>query len=62
MQTLYSSPAYAAIVLIIWVVCLVLNIWVAKKKGKNIALWVILSIFLSWIALVINALTGERKE
>ena len=47
--------------LIIWIVCLVLNIMVAKQKNRSVALWVVLSIFFSWIALIIN-LAMKPKE
>ena len=55
------SPAASIIGIIIWVVCLVLNIYLAKKKNRSIALWVILSIFFSWIVLIIN-LVMKPKE
>ena len=41
---------------IIWVVCLILNIYLAKKKNRSVAAWVVLSIFFSWIALIILAI------
>ncbi len=41
---------------IIWVVCLILNIYLAKKKNRSVGAWVVLSIFFSWIALIILAI------
>ncbi|WP_294785907.1 hypothetical protein [uncultured Eubacterium sp.] len=49
------------VMLIIWIVCLVLNIKIAKEKNRNVALWVVLSIFFSWITLIIN-LAMKPKE
>ncbi|MCD8152864.1 MAG: hypothetical protein LUD71_07370 [Clostridiales bacterium] len=39
---------------IIWIVCLILNIKIAKNKNRNVAAWVVLSVFFSWIVLIIN--------
>lgn len=55
------SPAVSIVGLIIWIVCLVLNIIIAKKKNRSIAAWVVLSIFFSWIVLIIN-LAMKPKE
>ncbi len=44
------------VALIIWIVCLVANIKIAQKRQKSVALWVVLSVFFSWIALIINAI------
>ena len=38
---------------IFWIACLILNIYLAKKKNRSVAAWVILSIFFSWIALIV---------
>ncbi|MCD8364620.1 MAG: hypothetical protein LUC83_02175 [Clostridiales bacterium] len=40
--------------LIIWIVCLIFNIRIAQKKNRSIAVWVVLSVFFSWITLIIN--------
>ena len=48
--------------LIIWIVCLVLNIMVAKQKNRSVALWVVLSIFFSWIALIINSAMKPKEN
>ena len=40
--------------LIIWIACLVANIKVAEQKNRSVVKWVILSVFFSWIALIIN--------
>lgn len=55
------SPAVLIVGWIIWIVCLVLNIIIAKKKNRSIAAWVVLSIFFSWIVLIIN-LAMKPKE
>ncbi|MCR5665338.1 MAG: hypothetical protein K6G01_00780 [Eubacterium sp.] len=41
---------------IIWIVCLIANIKLATKKNRSVAAWVILSIFFSWIALIVLAI------
>ena len=41
--------------LIIWILCLIGNIKIAQSKNRSVAAWVILSVFFSWIALIINA-------
>lgn len=38
---------------IIWILSVCLTCYLAKRKGRNIALWVVLSVFFSWIALII---------
>ena len=48
--------------LIIWIVCLVLNIKIAKAKGRNLVLWVILSIIFSWITLIFNAVLPAKNR
>ncbi len=42
--------------LAIWVVCLIVNIKLAIKKNRSVAAWVVLSIFFSWIALIVLAI------
>jgi len=56
-----ANPGVSIVGIIIWIVCLVLNIYVAKQKNRSIAAWVVLSIFFSWIALIIN-LVMKPKE
>ena len=46
---------------IIWIVCLILNIKIAQNKGRRVAAWVVLSIFFSWIALIINLLLPPKR-
>lgn len=46
--------------LIIWIVCLVANIKIAKAKNRRVVVWVILSVFFSWIALIVNAVLPEK--
>ncbi|MCD8108895.1 MAG: hypothetical protein LUE14_02160 [Clostridiales bacterium] len=48
--------------LIIWIVCLVLNIRIAQRKNRNLALWVVLSVFFSWITLIVNAVLPARQS
>ncbi|MCC8030021.1 MAG: FHA domain-containing protein [Lachnospiraceae bacterium] len=47
--------AVSAINWIVWILSLIGNIYLAKKKNRSVAAWVVLSIFFSWIALIINA-------
>ena len=56
-----ANPAVSVVGVIIWIVCLVLNIYLAKKKNRSVAAWVILSIFFSWIALIINAVMKPKE-
>lgn len=39
--------------ILIWVVSICLTCYLAKKKGRNIVSWLVLSLFFSWIALII---------
>ena len=47
--------------LIIWIVCLIANIKQAQQKNRNVAVWVVLSVFFSWIALIINAVMKPKE-
>lgn len=47
---------------IIWIVCLVLNILLAQRKGRSVGAWVVLSIFFSWIALIINLVLPPKNR
>lgn len=47
---------------IIWIVCLILNILLAQRKGRSVAAWVVLSIFFSWIALIINLVLPPKNR
>ncbi|MCD7922088.1 MAG: FHA domain-containing protein [Clostridiales bacterium] len=39
----------------IWILSLIGNIYLARKKNRNVVKWVVLSIFFSWITLIANA-------
>ena len=47
--------------LIIWIVCLIANIKIAKAKNRRVAVWVILSVFFSWITLIVNAVLPAKQ-
>lgn len=47
--------------LIIWIVCLIANIKIAKAKNRRVAVWVVLSVFFSWITLIVNAVLPARQ-
>ncbi len=47
--------------LIIWIVCLVANIKIAQAKNRRLAVWVVLSVFFSWITLIVNAVLPARR-
>lgn len=47
--------------LIIWILCLIGNIKVAQAKGRRVGVWVVLSVFFSWIALIINAVLPAKN-
>ncbi|MCD8109833.1 MAG: FHA domain-containing protein [Clostridiales bacterium] len=38
----------------IWILSLIGNIYLARKKNRNVVKWVVLSIFFSWITLIAN--------
>lgn len=44
----------AAVGVIVWILCLIGNYYLAKKKNRNVVAWVVLSIFFSWIVLIVN--------
>ncbi|SDB19859.1 hypothetical protein [Eubacterium oxidoreducens] len=48
--------AFSIIGTIVWIICLIANIKLAIKKNRSVAAWVVLSIFFSWIALIILAI------
>ena len=39
---------------LVWFIILILNIVVAKRNNRSILAWIILSIFFSFIALIVN--------
>lgn len=47
--------------LIIWIVCLVANIKIAKAKNRRVGVWVVLSVFFSWITLIVNAVLPAKE-
>lgn len=51
----------AIIGLIIWVLSLIGNIKVAQAKNRRVGVWVVLSVFFSWIALIINAVLPAKE-
>lgn len=57
-----GSTIYNVVALIIWVACLVANIYIAKKKNRKVATWVVLSIFFSWITLIINLVMKPNEQ
>ncbi|MCD8132673.1 MAG: hypothetical protein LUE19_02315 [Clostridiales bacterium] len=40
--------------IIVWILCLIGNYRLAKKKNRDVVKWVLLSVFFSWIVLIIN--------
>ena len=46
---------------IIWIICLIGNIKIAQSKNRSVAAWGVLSIFYSWIALLINAVLPPKQ-
>lgn len=47
--------------LIIWIICLVGNIKIAKAKNRSVVAWAILSVFFSWIVLIVNAVLPAKE-
>ncbi|MCC8080907.1 MAG: hypothetical protein LIO80_02650 [Lachnospiraceae bacterium] len=54
--------ALVIIQLAIWVLCLIGNIQLAQAKNRSVAKWVVLSVFFTWIALIINACMKPKPE
>lgn len=46
--------------IIIWILCLWGNYKLAVKKHRNVAAWIILSVFFSWIVLIFNAILPSK--
>lgn len=46
---------------IIWILSVCLTCYLAKRKGRNIALWAVLSVFFSWIVLIIIVCLKPKK-
>jgi hypothetical protein len=46
--------------LVLWIVPVVLTAWLAAKKGYSPAVWTILAIFITWIALIIVLVLPSR--
>lgn len=57
----YLNSSVSIVGIIIWVGCLILNIYLANKKNRSIVVWAILSIFFTWIALLINVAMKPKE-
>ena len=69
-MALYVDPGIAGMALVFGLLTsVVLLAWsagsmiaaalMAKKRGQNIALWVVLAVFIGWIAVLILAIIGD---
>ena len=48
--------------LVLWIVPVVLTAWLAAKKGYSPAVWTIIAIFITWIALIIVLVLPSRAR
>ena len=48
--------------LVLWIVPVVLTAWLAAKKGYSPAVWTILAILFTWIALIIVLVLPSRAR
>jgi hypothetical protein len=48
--------------LVLWIVPVVLTAWLAAKKGYGPAVWTIIAIFITWIALIIVLVLPNRTR
>ena len=48
--------------LVLWIVPVVLTAWLAAKKGYSPAVWTIIAIFITWIALIIVLVLPRRSQ
>jgi len=48
--------------LVLWIVPVVLTAWLAAKKGYSPAVWTIIAIFITWVALIIVLVLPRRAQ
>ncbi len=53
---------YCILMTIIWVVFMVVNVKLAKERTPNPTLWIVLSVFFSWIITVIILVSYPKKK
>ena len=69
-RALYIDPGAIGIVMILFI--LLGGVWIAgsmvaaavmaKNRGYNIAMWVLLAVFIGWIAVLILAIVGQDSS
>ena len=47
---------------VMWVGFVVLTAWLAAKKGYSPAVWTVLAIFFTWIALIVMLVLPRRSQ
>ena len=50
------------IIIVIWAAFAVLTAWLAAKKGYSPAVWAVLGILFTWIALIIVLVLPRRSQ
>ena len=50
------------IIMVAWIIPILLTAWLAGKKGYNAVVWVIISLFITWIALVILLVLPDQRQ
>jgi len=48
--------------LVFWIVPVILTAWLAAKKGYSPAVWTIIAIFITYIALIIVLVLPRRSQ
>jgi hypothetical protein len=54
------GPVELLIIMVLWVIPVVLTAWLAAKKGYSAAVWTVLGILFTWIALIIVLVLPDR--
>ena len=48
--------------LVLWIVPVVLTAWLAARKGYNPAVWTIIAVFITYVALIIVLVLPRRSQ
>ena len=72
--SLYIDPGSAAITVLVlgiigglisiasFALALIISARMAQKRGRNVVAWVVISIFIGWIAVIILAVIGNAEN
>lgn len=56
------GAAELLIIAVIWIVPAVIVAWLAAKKGYSAAVWAVLGLFFTWVALIIVLVLPQHRE